>query len=613
MTVTRRKDGTIGYVELANPPVNAINREMRQGLLDAVQWAEAEALERVILSGAGRGFAAGADAREFDRAPEPPHLPEVLRRIELSPVPWIAAVHGAALGGGAEILLACRYRIARPDATLGLPEVTLGVVPGAGGTQRLPRLVGMPAALDLIPTGRAVSGDAALRIGLVDALADDPVALASAVPSKRLKLALPVGQRPASTAPEVAFTDARNAAERSMSGQIAPRRAIELLELAQTQPLDDGLRHERETFLALRQSDQARALRHVFFAERAARAPAWLTATAQPPRHVAITGDATVVAGIACAMLKAGFRVTILATGAAEREHAQIDRIIADSLSRESLDTDGADQMRARLAIREDFGAAGAADLAVEAAFADLQATRAAMERLQAALPGHTILATTTPGLDVDQIARGLDEPSRLLGLRLPAPAHLTRLLEIVRGAATSDAALATAFALARTLRKVPVLSDAGVGPIGDRILARRDEAADTLLSLGARPQEVHAAMVAFGFPAGPAAADTPRDPLAGAIPAAEISRRLVLAMIDGVAGVLEAGRGADIDLVSVLGHGFPRWRGGLIHYADTLGAGRILAELQELASQGGAAARTPDPVIEDCARRGIPLSEWRR
>jgi len=145
MAVNRRKEGACGYVELANPPVNAINRAIRQGLLDAVDWAEAEGLERVILTGAGRGFAAGADAREFDRAPEPPHLPDVLSRIEASRVPWIAAVHGAALGGGAEVMLACRIRIARPDATIGLPEVTLGVVPGAGGTQRLPRLVGSGA------------------------------------------------------------------------------------------------------------------------------------------------------------------------------------------------------------------------------------------------------------------------------------------------------------------------------------------------------------------------------------------------------------------------------------------------------------------------------------
>ncbi|MDH3264064.1 MAG: 3-hydroxyacyl-CoA dehydrogenase NAD-binding domain-containing protein, partial [Paracoccaceae bacterium] len=443
MALSRRRDGVYGYVELDNPPVNAINREMRQELLEAVAWAEAEGLERVILSGKGRAFAAGADANEFDRAPEPPHLPDVLNRIERSPVAWIAAIRGPALGGGAEIALACRYRIARPDATLGFPEVTLGVVPGAGGTQRLPRLVGLGKALELIPTGKSVSGAEAKAIGLVDEIDDDPVAYAEMVNSEWLGMAVPVGELNSGELPQAAFDEARKAAGKKMRGQKAPLKAIDLLELSQTAPLADGMGKEREAFVALRASDQARALRHIFFAERGARAPDWLKAEPVPLDHAAVVGGGTMGAGIAYALLNAGLRVTLLEMDAAgvERALANVDRIVEASLKRGLIDDKGAADRRGRLAATQDYAEAGDATLAIEAAFESMEVKNSVFAALAAQLPDDAILATNTSYLDVNEVAAGVADPSRVLGLHFFAPAHVMKLLEIVRGDRTSETA----------------------------------------------------------------------------------------------------------------------------------------------------------------------------
>ncbi|MEL0032828.1 MAG: enoyl-CoA hydratase/isomerase family protein, partial [Paracoccaceae bacterium] len=257
MAVSWRKDGIYGFVLLDNPPVNAINREIRQGLLEAVDWAEKEGLERVILSGAGPAFAAGADAKEFDRAPKAPHLPDVLNRIESSTVPWIAALHGAVLGGGAELALACRYRVARSDASIGFPEVILGLVPGAGGTQRLPRLVGLGEALKLVPTGKAINGRQAKEIGLVDEIDDDPLGFAAMTNGEWLGMAVPVGELNAGEVDEAQYESAIVLAKKRMRGQAAPLKAIDLLRVAETQTLEAGMKREREVFLDLRQSDQA--------------------------------------------------------------------------------------------------------------------------------------------------------------------------------------------------------------------------------------------------------------------------------------------------------------------------------------------------------------------
>ncbi|GHE03298.1 enoyl-CoA hydratase [Defluviimonas sp. 20V17] len=690
MAVSRVRDGMCGHVQLNNPPINGIDRAVRRGLLEAVDWAEAEGLERVILSGAGRAFAAGVDAREFDLAPEPPHLSDVLDRIERSHVPWIAAIHGQALGGGAEIALACRYRIARPDATLGLPDVTLGMVPGAGGTQRLPRLSGIEVALDLIATGRVVSGVEAKRIGLVDALGDDPVAAAATLRAARLGLAVPVGKLNPGDAPPEVFEAARRTAARRMRGQVAPLRAIELIARSCTATLAQGLEAERATVLELRASDQGRALRHAFFAERSARAPGWLRAGPAPLRQVAVVGGGILAAGLAYALLNAGLGVTLLEadTEGVVRARANGEKFIEADLARGRIGAVDAASRRAGFSVSADYADAAGADLAIEAVGESMEERRQVFARLQSVLRPDAVLASTTARPDLNLIAAGLADPARLLGLHFcaaaPAPAPVAKLVEIIRGAASSDRTLATGFALAAALGKTPVLAGVCDGFIGNRILARCDDEADALLIEGSTPWDIDEAMVDFGYAMGPyerqdlagldiahanrRRRDAGRDPARRCNPisdrmvaegrlgrktavgwyrypggggkvldpliedlireeayfakvarrefsADQIRRRLLLAMINEASEILAEGiaeRAADIDLVTLLATGFPRWRGGLMHYADTLGAKAILAGIEDQAKAAGLDWR-PSRVIEECAAKGLRFSDWRR
>ena len=685
MSVTMRIEDRVGYVLIDNPPVNAIGLSVRQGLLEAVLWAERQRLDRVIVSGAGRAFAAGADAREFDSAPVEPHLPDVLNAIERSFVPWIAAINGVALGGGAEIALACRMRIMAPDAQIGLPEVTLGVIPGAGGTQRLPRVVGLAKALEMITTGKPLGAEAALAAKLIHDIDPDPVDAAFMVNTEQLGDVVPVWELPAPDVDAEALSAALGAVARKTPGQNAPLRAVDVIEAGLSLPFDEALARERAAFIELRGSGQARALRHIFFAERAAKAPDGLAAKPAPLEHIAVVGGGTMGAGIAYALLNAGYRVTLLETDAegVERARANVEKVIAASLKRGLIDDAGAEDRRARLALADDYSAASGAALAIEAAFESMGVKKAVFAQLEAALPPDAIFATNTSYLDVNEIAGSIADPARALGLHFFAPAHIMKLLEIVRGDATGDAALAAGFALAKKLRKVPVLAGVCDGFIGNRILARYREAADTVLMDGSTPWEVDEAMVGFGYAMGPYEAqdlsgldiahanrrrqDATRDPARRYIPIAdrmvelgklgrktgagwyrypggagkvddpivadlaleearfagierteyapeEIRERLLLAMINEAADILHEGvaqNARDIDLVTVFGYGFPRWRGGLMHYADTLGAGAIMEKLDALA-QEDAVAWNASPLLRQCAESGTSIAEWR-
>ena len=683
MSVTTRREGNVGHATIDAPPVNAIGRSVRQGLLDAVRWAEAERLDRVVVAGAGATFAAGADAREFDAAPLEPHLPDVLDAIEASAVPWIAAIDGVALGGGAEIALACRMRIMAPGSRIGFPEVTLGVVPGAGGTQRLPRLVGLGRALDLITTGKPLDAPAALAAGLVDAVEDDPVDAAYMVNAEALGTVVPACDLPAPELDASTIAAARERVARKRPGQLAPERAVDVIERGLALPFREALAVEREAFLELRRSDQAKALRHLFFAERAARAPEDLAATPVALERVAVVGGGTMGAGIAWALANAGLAVTVIEADEAGvgRARENVERIVAASLARGLIDEDGAEARRARVAMTTDYARAADATLAIEAAFESMEVKKDVFARLEGALPPDAVLATDTSYLDVDEIAASVSDPSRVVGLHFFAPAHVMRLLEIVRGAATGDAALATGFALAKRLRKVPVVVGVSDGFVGNRILARYREAADTVLIDGSTPWEIDEAMVGFGYAMGPYAAqdlsgldvahanrrrqDATRDPARRYVPIAdrmvelgklgrktgagwyrypggegrvedpivadlaieearfagierreyapdEIRERLVLAMINEAADVLDEGIAAsarDVDLVTVLGYGFPRWRGGLMHHADALGAGAIVERLEALGEEDPVAWRV-SPLLRRCAEAGTPIAE---
>ncbi|WP_172328935.1 3-hydroxyacyl-CoA dehydrogenase NAD-binding domain-containing protein [Mangrovicoccus sp. HB161399] len=499
--------GRAVLVTIDNPPVNVIGQAVRAGLVEALDFAAAEIgagrAERVVLTGAGRAFVAGADAKEFDGPALEPHLPDVLERI--TALPALAAINGAALGGGFEIALACRVRIAAPDALLGLPEVTLGVVPGSGGTQRLPRLIGLARAVPLVASGRLVKGDEAAELGLVDQLAEDPLAAA-------LEIGLdgrpPVDALPAAEPDVAAIEAARAAAAKRQKGQTAPVEAIELMAGSAEWPLQEGLARERETFLRLRAGPQARALRHMFFAERAAGMPPALRGL--PARQIdsaLVAGGGTMGAAIAYALSNAGIGITLLEHNAeaAARARDNVAKLFDDAVRRGKLESAEAARRLEELFsfLHGEDAALPPVDLAIEAVFEDLAVKRALFARLSAELPDSTILATNTSYLDPDTIAADIRAPERFLGLHFFAPAHVMRLLEIVRTAETSPRTLAAGFALARRLGKVAVEAGICDGFIGNRILKRYRQTADIMLIEGALPWEIDAALTGFGMAMG--------------------------------------------------------------------------------------------------------------
>lgn len=685
MSVEMRREGSVGIVIMNNPPVNAIGLAVRQGLAAALDWVDSEeGLSHIVLHGSDRAFAAGADAREFDADPVAPHLPDICARIDACDVPWVAAMTGVALGGGCELALACRYRVAAPTAKIGLPEVTLGVIPGAGGTQRLPRLVGLKTALELIVTGKHVSAARAEEIGLIHGQADDPITLAQHLDQGTIALEQAMGSLPHPAPNPEAVAAARELVAKKFPNQIAPLVAIDLIAETVTTSLADGMVAERKVFLELRNGEQAKALRHVFFAERGARAPQRLKGAEQPFDHVAVVGGGTMGASIAYALLNAGLTVTLLETDAdgVIRAEENVNKIIDASLKRGLITSDGVIDRKSRFTASFEYAQAANADLAIEAAFENMDVKTSVFAALQDHLPSYAVIATNTSYLDINEIAANLRDPSRVIGLHFFAPAHIMKLLEIIDGDQTSDAALATGFALAKHLRKIPVRSGVCDGFIGNRILTRYREAADTVLLEGSTPEEIDGAMVAFGYAMGPYEAqdlsgldiahanrrrqDATRDPNRRYIMIAdrmielgklgkktgagwyrypggggkvedpivadlaleeahfakvdrrdftdtEIRDRLLIAMINEAANILHEGiaaRATDIDLVTVCGYGFPRWRGGLMSYADTLGASAILEKLKYFGEEDPIVWE-PSPALTACAEREIDLLDY--
>lgn len=510
--VKREYRGTALILTVDNPPVNVISQSVRGALLSAATEAAAALekgrIDRVVITGAGRSFVAGADAKEFDGPALDPQLPDVLNA--LATLPAIAAINGAALGGGYEIALACRYRIAAPSAVIGLPEVTLGVVPGSGGTQRLPRLIGLARALPLISTGATLKGKATLAQGMVDAVADDPLAAALALDLAQLGPA--IADLPAPAPDAEAAAAARDAAKKRLRGQIAPLKAIELIEASAVLPLAESMAAERAAFLDLRAGEQARALRHIFFAERGAGASAELKAlTPAPVDHVLIAGGGTMGAAIAYALNSAGIRITLLENDpeAEIRARTNVQKLFDEAVSRGKLDPAEAARRNS-----DTFTFISGADtplppvdMVIEAVFENLDVKRALFTRLAAGLPEDTILATNTSYLDVNRIAEVVPNPARFLGLHFFAPAHLMKLVEVIRAEGTSKQTLATAFALTKRLNKIAVEAGVCDGFIGNRILTRYRQTADVTLLEGALTAQVDRAMTGFGMAMGPYAA----------------------------------------------------------------------------------------------------------
>ncbi|MGF9694241.1 3-hydroxyacyl-CoA dehydrogenase NAD-binding domain-containing protein [Rhizobium sp. 0TCS1.26] len=501
------QDGTL-VVTIDNPPVNATSADVRSGLQQALAHAEQNAdVTAVVLTSAGRTFIGGADIKEFGKPAVEPTLPAVIEMIEALSKPVVAALNGAALGGGLEVALACHHRIASPTAQVGLPEVKLGIVPGAGGTQRLPRLIGIPAALDLIASGRLVKAGEALALGVIDAVAegdlvDAAIAAASGLVGRPLRRTGPLTVAAADPA-EIEKTAAKILAK--ARGQKAPAEAVRLVTSA-SRPLQDGLADERSTFLALRDSDEAKALRHVFFAEREASKVDGLDGVKpRPVTTIGICGLGLMGSGIAVAALGAGYSVIGLdqTEDAADKGRERILGLLQRNLATGRLDQAGFDAQASRLSVTASDADLEPCDLVIEAVFDDLAVKTNLFRRLDAVIRPDAILATNTSYLNPDEIAAATAHPERVLGLHFFSPAHVMRLLEVVRCAATAPDVLATGLAVAKALRKLAVVTGVTEGFIGNRIFSAYRREAEFLLEDGALPHEIDAALEDYGFPMG--------------------------------------------------------------------------------------------------------------
>jgi 3-hydroxyacyl-CoA dehydrogenase len=502
------KDGVL-VITIDNPPVNAASFAVRQGLADAITDAGNDtAIKAMVLTGAGRIFVGGADITEFDKPPVEPILPDICQLLENSSKPLIAALNGAALGGGLEIVLACHYRIAAPNASVAFPEVKLGLIPGAGGTQRLPRLTGAAVAIDLIGSGRSIKAGEALSLGVLDDIAADPVAraieLASETDNHRFRKTGELAVPPSS---EEEIAAAKRKALSKAKGQIAPGEAVTLVESAGRTPLVDSLAHERAAFLALKQSPQSSALRHVFFAEReAGKVPAREGVTPRKIETIGVVGAGLMGSGIAVAALDAGFRVTVVeqAEEAADKGRLRITGLLDKALSSGRTDTTTHAGRVSRLTIASELAALADADLVIEAVFDDLDVKIDLFRRLDGVVRDNAILATNTSYLDPDVIAAATARPERMLGLHFFSPAHIMRLVEVVQCAKSDPEIVATGFAVAKAMRKLPIYSGVTEGFIGNRIFSAYRREAEYLVEDGAEPQDVDSAIEAFGMAMGP-------------------------------------------------------------------------------------------------------------
>ncbi|NYH24376.1 3-hydroxyacyl-CoA dehydrogenase NAD-binding domain-containing protein [Paraburkholderia bryophila] len=514
--VTHAVRGKVLLVTIDHAPVNALSADVRRGLANAIDAADADpAVEAVLIVGAGRNFIAGADIREFGKPPVPPSLPDVCNRIEACTKPVVAAIHGAALGGGLEVALAAHYRIAVDGAKLGLPEVQLGLLPGAGGTQRTPRLIGAAAALDLILSGRHASAQEALALGLVDRVgsSDDLLAealaytqelLATHAPVRRTRDATALADRATSLA---AVAAARADTAKKSRGLFSPLKIVDAVEAAIEQPFDEGLRIERKLFLECIDSPQRAGLIHAFFAEREVlKAPETRSAKPRVLDAIGVVGGGTMGAGIAVAVLDAGLPVTMIERDdeSLARGRAHIEKVYDGLIAKGRLSAEKKAAVMARWSGSTSYDALANADLVIEAVFEDLAVKKAVFAELDRVCKKGAVLATNTSYLDIDAIASSISRPADVIGLHFFSPANIMKLLEVVVPKQVSADVVATAFELAKKLRKTPVRAGVCDGFIGNRVLAVYRSAADAMMEDGASPYQIDAAVRAFGFAMGP-------------------------------------------------------------------------------------------------------------
>lgn len=505
----------VAVIEIDNPPVNATSQAVRQGLQDSFnKVAQDLAVEAIVVACKGRTFVAGADISEFGKPPVEPFLPDVYLLIEQSDKPVVAAVHGTALGGGFELALACHYRVALKGAKIGLPEVGLGLIPGAGGTQRLTRIAGVETALDLTLSAKPVGVEHASAEKIIDQLCDDDL-LNTAIEFAKSKIGVAV--EPASKQPvteqeglQEILEERRAWARKKYRGQTAPQKAIDAIEAAVLESIEDGLKKERELFLACKASSQSTALRHAFFAERQC-AKLELSDKSIAPREVkevAVIGAGTMGAGIAMCFASAGIKVFLvdvsdenLARGL-QTITSQYEKSVA---SKRLTETQKASAL-ACVSSTTSYQEIANVDLVVEAAFENMQVKKEIFKSLDEHCAAHTILASNTSFLDVNEIAAATQRPQQVLGLHFFSPAHIMKLLEIVNAENTSEETLLTTVTLAKKLRKLPCVVGVCYGFVGNRMYAAYGREFNQVLLEGATPSQVDSAMINWGMAMGPAA-----------------------------------------------------------------------------------------------------------
>ncbi len=513
MPVTLSQHDEIALISINNPPVNAISQAVRAGLYDSVTAAIADSSVRaIVIACEGKTFIAGADVREFNRLPLPPHLGDVIALIEDSPKPVIAAIHGTALGGGFEVALGCHYRIATSSAKVGLPEVTLGLLPGAGGTQRLPRLIGVKAALGMITSGKPISAPKARELGAINEIAVGELVESALSYAKRILVqGLEIrrtGTLAVSGESAISFDELEREAAKKHRGLIAPVQCVKAVRGCAELTFEDGLKRERELFLELKASSQSRALRHAFFGEReVAKITGLPTDTATRDIHIAaVIGAGTMGGGIAMCFANAGIPVTLLDAkqDALDRGMAIIHKNYATTAAKGGLSTEEMERRMSLITASLDFESIRNADLIIEAVFEDIDVKKATFERIDAIAKPNAILASNTSYLDISKIASFTTRPQDVVGMHFFSPANVMKLLENVRTPKTAPDVLATVMQVGKKLGKVAVLVGGADGFVGNRMLAQRSREVLFLLEEGALPQHVDKVLYDFGFAMGP-------------------------------------------------------------------------------------------------------------
>ena len=659
----------IAVVTIANPPVNAINQAVRDGIVKQVAKANAEPeVKAIIIHCEGRTFMAGADIKEFGKPPMEPHLPDVVAAVEKSKKPVIAAIHGQALGGGLEIALGAHYRMAALGTKFGLPEVTLGLIPGASGTQRLPRLIGVEAAVDMIVSGKPIGSDKALELGLIDELSQSDL-LQDAIKYAEKLIDVSFSDRRLSeqTVSSVAddyFAKKRDELTKRKRGYEAPLACLNAIQAATNMPFDQGLKFERETFLKCRNSEQSTALKHLFFAERTSLKLADIPShtPTRDIKKIAVIGAGTMGGGIAICFADAGFEVTLLEINpkALKVGLARIDKNYVDGVKKGRIDDETKNQRLSLIQGTTNYGDLSDVDLVIEAVFEKMEVKQDIYSMLDKVCKQDCILATNTSYLDVNEIANISANPQNILGMHFFSPANIMKLLEIVRADETSDTVLKTVMNLSKKIGKIGVVSGVCHGFIGNRIYQTYQREVGLLLLEGASALQIDNSLKQFGFPMGPCAvadlsgldiayfmrkslhesqyeakaflvhnqlvemnrkgqktgagfydysvAARRGEPSAlveeiivktadqlnikrNQVTDDEIIQRCIFAIINEAGHVIDesiALRQEDVDVVLCNGYGFPRWRGGPMQYAQSVGWDKVVGKINEYSQAYG-------------------------